>query len=228
MNVVDHARAERHDRALRPGGGVVGHFRGLFNLRQPLELDGTEWPYWGIFTNVTPEETADFEAFMAARWPGLVRAAVLMGADLHAAEDLAQAALVDCHRRWSRVQLAQDSTAYVHRILINRMRASRRRRWSYEVPTDPTTQQGLQAAPCAGGDVAESVSVSHGVREALVGLPLIQRQVVVLRHFCDLSEQQTADVLDVAPGTVKSRLSRAMTALAADPRLIPLRTDAER
>ncbi|GHJ59233.1 RNA polymerase sigma24 factor [Nocardioides sp. OK12] len=177
---------------------------------------------------MTPDETADFEAFMAARWAGLVRAAVLMGADLHAAEDLAQAALVDCHRRWGRVQLAQDSAAYVHRILINRMRASRRRRWRSEVPTDPATQRDLQATLSAGGDVAESVSVAHGVREALAGLPLAQRQVVVLRHFCDLSEQQTADVLDVAPGTVKSRLSRAMTALAADPRLVPLRTEAER
>jgi RNA polymerase sigma-70 factor (sigma-E family) len=177
---------------------------------------------------VTPEETADFEAFMTARWAGLVRAAVLMGADLHAAEDLAQAALVDCHRRWSRVQGARDPAAYVHRILVNRMRASRRRRWRGEVPTDLAAQHGRHRVPCAGGDVAESVSVSHGVREALARLPLVQRQVVVLRHFCDLSEQQTAEVLDIAAGTVKSRLSRAMAALASDPLLSPLRTDAER
>ena len=37
-----------------------------------------------------------------------------------------------------------------------------------------------------------------------------QRAVVVLRYFAHLTEQQTASVLGIAPGTVKSRLSRAL------------------
>lgn len=46
-----------------------------------------------------------------------------------------------------------------------------------------------------------------------------QRRVVVLRYFADLSERQTAEVLGVPTGTVKSRLSRAIAAMADDPDL---------
>ena len=46
-----------------------------------------------------------------------------------------------------------------------------------------------------------------------------QRAVVVLRYFAHLSEQQTAAVLGIAPGTVKSRLSRALARLAVHPQL---------
>jgi len=41
----------------------------------------------------------------------------------------------------------------------------------------------------------------------------------VLRYFADLSERQTAEVLGVPTGTVKSRLSRAIAAMADDPDL---------
>ena len=46
-----------------------------------------------------------------------------------------------------------------------------------------------------------------------------QRTAVVLRYYANLTEVQMAAVLDVAPGTVKSRLSRALSTLAADPDL---------
>lgn len=42
---------------------------------------------------------------------------------------------------------------------------------------------------------------------------------MVLRYYANLTEVQMAAVLDVAPGTVKSRLSRALSTLAADPDL---------
>ena len=41
----------------------------------------------------------------------------------------------------------------------------------------------------------------------------------MLRYYLNLTEQQMAAALDVAPGTVKSRLSRALQALATDPDL---------
>ncbi len=48
---------------------------------------------------------------------------------------------------------------------------------------------------------------------ALQALPERQRQVVVLRHHLDLSEQQTADTLDIGVGTVKSATSRGLARL---------------
>ena len=50
-----------------------------------------------------------------------------------------------------------------------------------------------------------------------------QRTAVVLRYYAHLTEQQMAAVLGVAPGTVKSRLSRALKVLADDPDLAELR-----
>ena len=51
---------------------------------------------------------------------------------------------------------------------------------------------------------------------ALNRLDTMERLVIALRHFEQLSEQEMADVLDCPPGTVKSRLSRAMAKLRAE------------
>lgn len=50
------------------------------------------------------------------------------------------------------------------------------------------------------------------VRNTLSRLPALHRAVLVLRYMEDLTEQQTADVLNVEPGTVKSRSHRAALA----------------
>ena len=60
------------------------------------------------------------------------------------------------------------------------------------------------------------------MHRALGGLSKPHRDVVVLRYFANLSEQQTAHALGVGAGTVKSRLSRAMAKLSADSHLLDL------
>jgi RNA polymerase sigma-70 factor (ECF subfamily) len=55
---------------------------------------------------------------------------------------------------------------------------------------------------------------SDELTNALRGLSVDHRTVVVGRYYLDWSEAQLADALDIAPGTVKSRLSRALTHLA--------------
>ena len=57
------------------------------------------------------------------------------------------------------------------------------------------------------------------MRRALALLPRRQRAVVVLRHFDDLTESQTAAALGVTVGTVKSQHSRAMATLRRSPLL---------
>ena len=49
--------------------------------------------------------------------------------------------------------------------------------------------------------------------DAVLRLPSPQRAVIVLRYFEDLSEQVTAQLLRISPGTVKSRTSRALASL---------------
>ena len=74
----------------------------------------------------------EFSAYVAARWPRLVRSAVLLGCSHAEAEDLVQTALERTLVHWRRVRRADDRDAYVHRILLNSFRSARRaaRRWS--------------------------------------------------------------------------------------------------
>lgn len=64
---------------------------------------------------------------------------------------------------------------------------------------------------------------TDAVVRALGRLTQDQRTAVVLRYYSNLSESQMGAVLGVAPGTVKSRLSRAFKILSEDPNLAELR-----
>ena len=158
------------------------------------------------------EDDGEFSAYVSARWGSLVRSAVFLGCSPHEAQDLAQATLMRCYAQWGKVSRADDRDAYVYRILLNCHRDSRRRRWWGEHPTADLPEH--QSA-----DDTVAVDVADAVRRALGNLSRPNREVVVLRYFVHLSEQQTAHVLDIAPGTVKSRLSRALAQLSLDPHL---------
>lgn len=157
----------------------------------------------------------DFTAYAGARWGALVRSGVVLGCTLDEAHDLAQTTLLRCYTSWRRVQRADNRDAYVYRILLNCHRDARRRRWWGERPTGEVPEQ-----PTA--DPTAAVDVTDAVRRALADLSPQHREVVVLRHLAGLSERETATLLGVAPGTVKSRLSRALTVLGANDHLADL------
>lgn len=159
----------------------------------------------------------DFAAYVTARWPRFVGAMVMLGCSAPDAEDIVQATLVKCYRSIERVRDAQDRDAYVHRALINTLRSAQRRRWHGELPT-ADLPEGL-----VDGDPNDAVETREVLHNALLRLPPAQRAVVVLRFYSHLDQQQTALALQIPTGTVKSRLSRALVTLAADPSLSDLR-----
>jgi RNA polymerase sigma-70 factor (sigma-E family) len=161
-------------------------------------------------------DESEFAEFVSARWMNLVRTAVLLGAGREEAEDLAQATFVKCFRSWSRVVGADHPDSYVYRILLNSFRQSRRRRWWREWPTAELPEQ---VAP----DEMAVVDEADAVARALDRLARDHRDVVVLRYFVHLSESEAADALGIPLGTAKSRLSRALSQLAADPGLVETR-----
>lgn len=158
----------------------------------------------------------DFGEYVASRWPRLVRTAALLGCSPAEAEDVVQSALERCLRKWSAVERAEDPDAYVHRVVLNAFYSARRRRWTGERPTEKLPERIVD-------DETAQVDDATSVDRALNRLPHDQRAAVVLRYYAHLGEQQMATVLGVAPGTVKSRLSRALKALALDPDLVELR-----
>lgn len=159
---------------------------------------------------------AEFSKYVAARWPRLVRSAVLLGCSATEAEDVVQIALTTCLVNWRKVRGAEDRDAYVHRVLINSFTSARRRRWTSEAPMTRVPDEPQD-------DVTAALDAADAVTRSLQGLSLDQRTAVVLRYYAHLTERQMADVLGVAPGTVKSRLSRALKQLEGDPHLSVLR-----
>jgi RNA polymerase sigma-70 factor (sigma-E family) len=167
------------------------------------------------------DHDGDFSAYASARWGALVRAAVFLGCGVDDAQDLVQTTLMRCYTSWKKVAKADDRDAYVYRMLLNCHRDSRRRRWWGERATGQDLEASVPDAT-AGVDVADSV------HRALNELSKPHREVVVLRFYAHLSERQTAEVLGIAPGTVKSRLSRALEQLSIDEHLIDLTQGATR
>jgi RNA polymerase sigma-70 factor (sigma-E family) len=150
---------------------------------------------------------AEFEAYMAARQPSLLRTAYLLTGDRHAAEDLVQTALAKLYLSWDKVQRRELLDGYVRRIMVNENNSLWRRAWKRrEVTTDavPDHAQVLDRH-------------DHGERSALwefvQTLPRKQRAVIVLRYYEDLTEAEVAEILGISVGTVKSQASRALASM---------------
>ncbi|KRF36009.1 SigE family RNA polymerase sigma factor [Nocardioides sp. Soil805] len=143
-----------------------------------------------------------FEAFVVARQAALLRTAYLLTGHAQDAEDLVQTALVKVVPHWRKI--ADDPEPYVRRVLVREnISRWRRRRWR-EVTSDALPEVLAEAS-----DHDELL----WVRAALAGLAPRQRAVVVLRYYEDRTEAETADLLGISVGTVKSHARDALARL---------------
>lgn len=143
----------------------------------------------------------EFTAWAVGAERRLLRSAYLLTGDLHRAEDLVQEALVKVALRWSRLQDG-NPTAYARTIIVRDNISWWRRRRDVPMPT-----------PRELAAVSSDTEAALVVRRSLDRLTPKQRAVVVLRHFDDLSEHDTAAVLGVSVGTVKSQNAAALARL---------------
>lgn len=157
------------------------------------------------------ERDEEFSAFVHAATPELLRVAWFLTGDVEEAKELVQAALTKTYAAWSRVRPGQ-AMPYTRTVLVNHRNDTWRKR-RREVLVDPHTPSG------GGGDradrslLADDVVVQRDLVEALAALPEQQRRVVVLRHYCDLSEATVAHELGISTGTVKSTAARGLANL---------------
>jgi RNA polymerase sigma factor (sigma-70 family) len=144
--------------------------------------------------------------------------------------DVVQEAFVKAYLALDRFRVTQPFGPWLLRIVVNETR--NRWRWMsrHRTVSLPLVGDDLPAPVPATEEVAEDQETSRILRDAVVALPLRQREVVVCRYLLDLSERDTAEVLGIPNGTVKSRLSRALGALQAalSPTMGPAAMDAER
>jgi RNA polymerase sigma-70 factor (sigma-E family) len=146
----------------------------------------------------------EFREWASVARPRLRRTAYLLTGDWHQAEDLAQEALVRVYAVWRRVAASGAPDAYAAKTVVNAYRAARRRPWRRESPVDPVPSQHLRARDDAAHDDREMLLA------ALAALGPSQRAIVVLRYWEDMSVAQVAEVLRIAPGTVKSQAARGL------------------
>ena len=147
-----------------------------------------------------------FRAFVETNGATLLHAARLLTGDHHRGEDLVQTALIKVYMKWGRIDAPLP---YARRALVNAHIDQTRRRWWGERPTETLPER---PEPEETSDTTASESRDE-LRRLLAGLAPKERAVIVLRYYCDLSEQDTAATLGMPVGTVKSTCSRALTRL---------------
>jgi len=143
---------------------------------------------------------AEFAAFVQARQRALLRSCYLLTGDRDLAEDLLQGALTKLAQRWQRVSHGSPE-GYVRTVLYRDMVSWRRRHWREQLVARP---------PEFVVDNSESIDNQIVFEQALRRLTRKQRAVLVLRFYEDLSEAETARVLGVSLGTVKSQCHAAL------------------
>jgi RNA polymerase sigma-70 factor (sigma-E family) len=163
----------------------------------------------GIVTRDKDERDREFAEYMQARQPSLLRTAYLLTGDRHTAEDLVQTALAKLYLSWDKVQRREVVDGYVRRILVNEHNSLWRRAWKKRETTTAELPERA-AAP-------DSPTATHDTElwAFVQTLPRKQRAAIVLRYYEELSEAETAELLGVSVGTVKSQTSRALASMRA-------------
>ena len=150
----------------------------------------------------------ELDRLLAERGDHLLHAAIALAGSRQDGEDLLQAALERLVRRWRRIE--SDPEGYLRRILYNLAADGWRRRanWRRRIPL-------LQAGqPAHTGTLAvETVDLRDALGRALTQLPPLQRAVLILRYWEELTQSETAEILGCPEGTVKSATSRGLLRL---------------
>jgi RNA polymerase sigma-70 factor (ECF subfamily) len=147
---------------------------------------------------------ASFESFYAVTADRVYRALAVTLGDSDLAREATDEAMARAYVRWQQVAAVENPGGWVFRVGLNWATSWRRKlRRERALPED---EHGLPVVLLAEPDGADAMA-------ALARLGVAARAVVVCRVLFGLSTVDTARVLHVAEGTVRSRLSRAMTVL---------------
>ena len=146
----------------------------------------------------------------AAHWHSLVRLATLLTRDASVAEELVQDAYVSLHRRWSSLAEPGAAHGYLRTTVVNNSRSMLRHR-----DVEERYRQPAPPEPAGPEERALQSAEDAQVLAALRTLSRRQQEVLVLRYYADMSEQEIASTLGLSKGAVKSHAHRGLAALRA-------------
>jgi RNA polymerase sigma-70 factor (sigma-E family) len=148
----------------------------------------------------------EFEEYVRTRQDALLRSARRLVPDPVDAQDLVQTALVRTYPRWEGITDKALADAYMRRVMINTRTEWWRSRKLEELPAAELPEASVD-------DGAEQRADREMLRDVMRVLAPKQRQVVILRHYGQLTTEETARALGMSTGTVKSTLHRALARL---------------
>lgn len=153
-----------------------------------------------------------FDGWYRAEHPRLLGLLTVAAGDTEVAREVTNEAFTRALERWDRVGAMESPAAWTYRVGVNLLRR-RMRRAAFERRIVPS-----RAAP------APPPAVESELWEAVRALPARQRTAVALRYVCDLPQDEIAEVMHVAVGTVSATLTAARRRLAAElrPLEVPL------
>lgn len=166
------------------------------------------------------EEEEEFSAFVHAQSRPLFRTAYLLTGDISIAEDLVLDTLARVYPRWHRVVASEPPAAYALRLLLTETTTWWHRDRAHDLPRPPTVVESALVESARVEPAARGAVDSRVVWNVVLGLPPRQRAVVVLCYHEGLSEEEAADALGVAVGTVRHLVRAADRRLAADRHLL--------
>ncbi|HEV2779848.1 MAG TPA: SigE family RNA polymerase sigma factor [Actinophytocola sp.] len=160
----------------------------------------------------------DFEQFVGAHLPALVRYAAVLAGERDLAHDVVQDALVRAHARWRRIGAMDRPEHYVRRMVTTEYLSWRRRRARRAAAL---TRWAVALTPGAVVDHAEGTVQRSALNQQLATLPAKQRAVLVLGFFEGLADPEIAELLGCSPGSVRTYRSRALAVLRTELTAVP-------
>lgn len=149
------------------------------------------------------DSDGEFDLFFDECLPAVLSLARRLAGNAVDAEDVAVEALGRAYAQWPRLRQSPWRRAWVLRVATNLVIGDARRH-------RPAADRPLEVV-----DESDAWVVREALVAALKKLPRRQREAVALRYLSDLSEQETATAMGVSPGSVKTHLSRGLSALRA-------------
>ena len=160
-----------------------------------------------------PRADEGVTALYAAHAVGLIRLAFVMLGNRGTAEDVVQDAFFGLYRNWDRLNDPANALTYLRSSVLNGCRAALRAQARGERRDRAAAARDSRPA---FDSTEAAVLLSEEHQEVLAAVRTLadrQREALMLRYYLGLSTDEAAAVMGISAGTVKSAISRAITAL---------------
>lgn len=164
----------------------------------------------GIRMAKEPARNEELDVLFRRHYTGLLRLAVVMLGNREAAEDAVQDAFASLYRNWRSLREPDVAEAYLRSTVLNRCRSWVRRQVTQRAARPLMLVQ--QHQPSAEDTIVDRDEVGSLVT-VMRTLPRRQREVLACRYVLELSVEETARLLSISEGSVKTHAHRGLKAL---------------